>query len=211
MGWKLLSDFQGLIGEGGAIMWPLIGLTLLLWFALGYRWAQLRRGNRLSVRVLIDRYRQKYDRKPDGLVDRAVVTAVALEKEGRPRLRRLIDDAFFEISLTARTFSRLIKTVVITAPLLGLLGTVMGMIETFESLAEGALYTQTGGIASGISKALLTTQMGLVVAVPGLVIGRILDRREAVILRELDLIKDIICPEQEGESDEIHPEENPDQ
>ena len=71
-----------------------------------------------------------------------------------------------------------IRSIVIVAPLLGLLGTVIGMIETFESLQGSALFSQSGGIAGGISQALITTQLGLVVAIPGLLIGRRLDRKQ---------------------------------
>lgn len=62
------------------------------------------------------------------------------------------------------------------APLLGLLGTVCGMINTFEVIA----WFGTGNakaMASGISEALITTQAGLVVAVPGLVLGNFLQHR----------------------------------
>lgn len=52
------------------------------------------------------------------------------------------------------------------APLLGLLGTVMGMIETFEAVA-GSNGQTADFVASGISKALITTQFGLVIAIPG--------------------------------------------
>ncbi len=52
------------------------------------------------------------------------------------------------------------------APLLGLLGTVVGMIETFDAVSH--LSGETGGrVADGISQALITTQAGLVVAIPG--------------------------------------------
>ena len=78
------------------------------------------------------------------------------------------------------------KTICIVAPLAGLLGTVTGMIETFDSLAEMSLFTQSGGIAGGISEALFTTQMGLIVAVPGVLIGRILDRRAERLSEEIE-------------------------
>jgi len=52
------------------------------------------------------------------------------------------------------------------APLLGLLGTVVGMIQTFDAVAAGGGDTGTR-VAAGISQALITTQFGLVVAVPG--------------------------------------------
>ncbi len=81
----------------------------------------------------------------------------------------------------------------VLAPLAGLLGTVTGMIETFRSLADMALFTQGGGIAGGIAEALLTTQMGLAVSVPGLVVGRALDRRESALQADLDLITELVC------------------
>jgi biopolymer transport protein ExbB len=52
------------------------------------------------------------------------------------------------------------------APLLGLLGTVFGMIHTFDAVATISGNTGTR-VAAGISQALITTQFGLVVAVPG--------------------------------------------
>lgn len=56
-----------------------------------------------------------------------------------------------------------------TAPLLGLFGTVTGMLATFAALAKGSGGDQTMGmIAKGISEALITTETGLVVALPGL-------------------------------------------
>lgn len=62
------------------------------------------------------------------------------------------------------------------APLLGLLGTVAGMIKTFDVIA----FFGTGNakaMAGGISEALITTQTGLIVAVPGLILGNFLSRR----------------------------------
>ena len=80
----------------------------------------------------------------------------------------------------------MVKSIVIIAPLAGLLGTVGGMIETFDSLGDGALFAASGGVAGGISQALLTTQMGLVVAIPGVIVGRLLDRRQAALEDDLD-------------------------
>jgi biopolymer transport protein ExbB len=60
------------------------------------------------------------------------------------------------------------------------------MIETFDSLAEMSLFSQSGGIAGGISEALFTTQMGLIVAVPGVLLGRILDRRAERLAEEIE-------------------------
>ena len=65
---------------------------------------------------------------------------------------------------------KVMQTCVSVAPLLGLLGTVTGMLATFAALATGSGGDKTMGmIASGISEALITTETGLVVALPGLI------------------------------------------
>ena len=62
------------------------------------------------------------------------------------------------------------------APLLGLLGTVTGMISTFDVMAQFGT-GNAKAVASGISEALITTQTGLFIAVPGLFMGNFLRRR----------------------------------
>jgi len=110
-------------------------------------------------------------------------------------LRQLLDDTFYSYRKDLSKYKNLVKTVVVVAPLIGLLGTVIGMIETFDSLASMSLFSQSGGIAGGISQALFTTQLGLVVAVPGLVIGRILDKKAANMELDLEQLTDILCSE----------------
>ena len=82
--------------------------------------------------------------------------------------------------------SRLIGALITIAPLLGLLGTVVGMIDTFAALdARG---DARHGVAEGIAAALTTTQMGLAVAIPGLVAARLLDLRASRLLNRLDTL-----------------------
>ncbi len=73
-----------------------------------------------------------------------------------------------EIAPFARDL-RVMKICVSAAPLVGLLGTVIGMLATFDALASGSGGDQTMGlVAEGISEALITTETGLVIALPGL-------------------------------------------
>ncbi len=191
---QLISSIIGYFEKGGLhVMLPLVLGAAALWYALGYRMVALNRGNRRSVRVLVDRYLKADARKPRGIVDTAVVRGVALLKAGKTPLRRHLDEQFSDLEKDLGRYSTLIRSVVISAPLLGLLGTVIGMIETFDSLGDMSLFSQSGGIAGGISQALFTTQMGLAVSIPGLIVGRILDRRQALIETELDKLKDILC------------------
>ena len=65
---------------------------------------------------------------------------------------------------------KVMQTCVSVAPLLGLLGTVTGMLATFAALATGSGGDKTMGmVASGISEALITTETGLLIALPGLI------------------------------------------
>jgi biopolymer transport protein ExbB len=73
---------------------------------------------------------------------------------------------------------RVMKVSVTTAPLLGLLGTVTGMLATFNALATGGGGDKTMGmIAGGISEALITTETGLVLALTGLMFQYVLTRQ----------------------------------
>src|SRR5690606_17583351 len=142
------------------------------------------------------RYRNGQLREPRGVIDAAVIRGLELARGvdlHRVDLRRVLDDAFADVEGQLGRGRILIASVVAVAPLAGLLGTVTGMIETFDSLADMALFSQSGGIAGGISQALFTTQMGLAVAVPGLVLGRILDRQQNLLQDEIERIKDILC------------------
>lgn len=187
---QLLEYFEA----GGFVMPPLAIATLVLWYFLGMRFHILNRGNRRSARVLLNRYRKGYQRPPSGVIDTAVVWGLNLLSSNRGKdLRPILDDAYSSFDRELTRGKAIISSIVATAPLAGLLGTVIGMIETFDSLAEMALFSQSGGIAGGISQALFTTQMGLAVAVPGIVVGRILERKEERFREELEQIKDLLC------------------
>ncbi|MDX1380969.1 MAG: MotA/TolQ/ExbB proton channel family protein [Xanthomonadales bacterium] len=190
---SILQEFLFYMESGGWVMPPLVVLLFVLWFAIGYRFAALRRGSKRGARPLIERFQRGKAPKKDGVMVRAVRKGVALKAEGVPDLRRWLDDAFAEEEREVRRYNTLITTIVLVAPLVGLLGTVVGMIETFDSLGDMSLFSQSGGIAGGISQALFTTQMGLAVAIPGLVVNGILTRRQKDIELELAQVKDSLC------------------
>jgi len=196
----LYDQFLVYMQNGGAVMWPLFVLVIVLWYALGYRYHALKRGSQKSVRVLIRKFSSGKRVEPRGFIDSAVVEALKIVDGGyRGTIgRELIEDAFYPYRQELKKYRKTINAIVMVAPLIGLLGTVIGMIETFDSLGSMTLFSQGGGIAGGISQALFTTQLGLVVAVPGLVIGRLIDRRSNIMELELEQIKDIVCSDAEG-------------
>ena len=193
-GW--VGELLDYISKGGwIVMGTLVIAAMLLWYSLGYRFFILRRGNFRGVRGLIARYKSNADLSPKGVIDTAVARGLALAVEQGAPLRSRLDEAFVDFEVSIDKYSVLVRSIVVVSPLLGLLGTVGGMIETFDSLGDMSLFSQSGGIAGGISQALFTTQMGLAVALPGLIVGRILDRRQVTFQMELDKIKDILCAE----------------
>jgi len=195
------EQFNAYMNSGGYVMWPLAISVLVLWYALGYRFYTLDRGSKASVRNLVRKFSEGIRSEPKGMIDTAIVEGLAIVKTQGPGAltREYITDAYGKYTVEIKKYSTLIKTIVAAAPLIGLLGTVIGMIETFDSLADAALFSQSGGIAGGISQALFTTQLGLVVAVPGLIIGNLLQRKADKMLMDLEQIKDIICIKEEGE------------
>ena len=85
---------------------------------------------------------------------------------------------------------KLMKVCVSAAPLLGLLGTVTGMLTTFAALSEGSGGDQMmSAIAGGISEALVTTMTGLVIALPGLFFQYVLGRKFAEYRYFLDRLE----------------------
>jgi biopolymer transport protein ExbB len=191
--WDGVLAFVNYLFVGGPwVMLPLVAAGILLWFALGYRWALLRRGSRKNVRVLVRRALDGRSNPPNGIVDEAIASGIAIVRAPRPHLRRYLDEAFADYQRNLKRWTTLINVLVSVAPLLGLLGTVMGMIETFNSLGDMTFYSQSGGIAAGIATALFTTQLGLVVAVPGVIAKSLLDRRQYQIENDLASIKDIL-------------------
>jgi biopolymer transport protein ExbB len=191
--------------QGGWVMPPLAVACLLIWFGIGYRASVLRRPDRRSVRRLIEKHETGRHEVANGLVEQAVVRALEIRDRRPPHLRRWLDDALAEDEQALTRYSRMVKSFVAAAPILGLLGTVIGMIETFESLGDMNLFSQSGGIAGGISQALFTTQLGLAVAIPGLLINGLLERRAREMSTELAQIKDILC----GESSHQPPQPGP--
>jgi biopolymer transport protein ExbB len=190
-----LQIISAYVEQGGWVMPPLIVATLVLWFAIGYRFAALKRGSQRDVRNLLRRYDENKLPSSDGVIIRALRKGVRMRDAEVDDLRLYLDDVLWEEERELRKYNRLIMTIVAAAPLMGLLGTVIGMIETFDSLGDMSLFSQSGGIAGGISQALITTQMGLAVAIPGLIVNGMLHRKQKSLEVDLARLKDIFCSE----------------
>ena len=166
-----------------------IALTALAMFGLGLRvWLEVaafgHRGVKLSeLPRWLDQAHLREGRVGDLVSDFAVCDSLdAVE-------HRLASVQASQIRPLEREL-KLMKVCVSAAPLLGLLGTVTGMLTTFAALSEGSGGDQTmSAIAGGISEALVTTMTGLVIALPGLFFQYVLGRKFAEYRYFLDRLE----------------------
>ena len=200
---EYIGRFVDLMNTGGLVMWVLFVLNLFLWYGLGYRYLILKRGTKGNVSRLIDKHEKRGERQEmRGMLDYAVADALRAEKEANAigaNIRKHIYGALLPYYTDTSKYAILIKTIIVLAPLTGLLGTVIGMIETFDALQNSSMFSQGASISGGISKALFTTELGLVVAVPGLILGRVLDKKAQRFELEFEQMTDIICTKESHE------------
>jgi biopolymer transport protein ExbB len=101
-----------------------------------------------------------------GPVARLVKTAIANRDHGRERVREALEEAgLLEVPRLEEKLN-LLATIAQLAPLLGLLGTVLGFIKTFSHMQGQGLYAHVSDLSTGIWQALICTAAGLAVAIP---------------------------------------------
>jgi len=170
------------IQQGGWVMYPLFACSLLMWALIGERLVFFHglAARDVSIREAIE-FAQGGKPPPDRLrgLRARIVERFAAERTGQSDLDR---EVLRHCALKQRPlFHRHLAVIAVlaaVAPLLGLLGTVLGMVDTFHVLSAFGT-GNVKGLSSGISVALITTQSGLIVAIPGLLLSGYLYRRAA--------------------------------
>ncbi|MFO1062385.1 MAG: MotA/TolQ/ExbB proton channel family protein [Pirellulales bacterium] len=173
-----MTSLFGIIREGGILMMPIILCSFTLTVFVFERLIFLRRSRvipRPFVRGVIEQLEQgQLDREEamalceeNGSPIAQLFTA-ALKKWGRAavEVEQAVLDAGERVTVQLRTHLRLFNAISNITPLLGLLGTVLGMIEAFNTIAKGDAMGRAEMLAGGIGQALLTTAAGLFVAIP---------------------------------------------
>jgi len=102
----------------------------------------------------------------DNLLSRVVAAGLAKVDMGYDVMQEAMSEAAEESSITLQHKISWVSLISAVAPMLGLLGTVVGMVISFAKLAEKAGAANPADLAGGISMALMTTVMGLIVAIP---------------------------------------------
>jgi biopolymer transport protein ExbB len=187
-------------GSGGGVMYPLLLVSMALWVLI----------IRKSRELVISRREERGVAECLASLARNELIGAEWQQAVMRNFLRLGrqdcgDDLKLMEQLTRGIGTKVdgsVKAILVlagVAPLLGLLGTVSGMITTFDVIA-GFGTGNARAMASGISEALVTTQTGLVVAVPGLIIGNLLLRRVEGVKNRMDLfVRALVTARREGQ------------
>jgi biopolymer transport protein ExbB len=128
--------------------------------------------------------------KQSSPLGKILAAGLSNSKHGREVMKDSIQEAANQVIHDLERYVGTLGTIAAVAPLLGLLGTVLGMIEVFAAIMmEGS--GNTAVLAGGISKALITTAAGLCVAIPAMICHRFFQRRidAIVVTMEEEAIK----------------------
>ncbi|MEH2284597.1 MAG: MotA/TolQ/ExbB proton channel family protein [Nostoc sp.] len=190
---------QSLFEAGGVVMLPLLAFSVLAGALMIERarfWIQIGRRQNRVVREVLDLYRldnvvsavDKLQKNVDLPIARIFLAGLQLERPTPEKFRlALKSEAQAEIPMLKR-FQAVFDTIIGLAPLLGLLGTILGLIRSFAGLNIGDVGgTKTSAVTSGISEALVATASGLVVAIfvlLGASIFRGLYQRQITMIQE---------------------------
>ena len=169
------------IRDGGPLMFPIAICSFVLFIFVFERAISLRRGRVIPghfVRRFLEQLReQQLDREQAMELclkngsPIALAFAGAVKKWGRPEVEveQGMIDAGERVANGLRSYLRLFNGIATITPLLGLLGTVLGMIAAFNAIVNEQAMGRPELLAEGISQALLTTAAGLSVAIPALI------------------------------------------
>lgn len=135
---------------------------------LRYVW-DLYKSNKLSMDRIIEL-------RQDSPLGEVFSAGLVNQAHGRDVMKDAMEEAGSKVAHEMERFLAALGTIAAITPLLGLLGTVLGMIEVFtEIMASGT--GDTGRLAAGISTALITTASGLTIAIPSMVFHRYFERQ----------------------------------
>ena len=184
-GWMMLPIILCSIAAAGIIaerLWTLRPSRITPPHLLGQVWMWIK-----EKKLTNDKLKELRANSPLGQI---LAAGLANSKHGREIMKECIEEAAARVIHELERYLNALGTIAGVAPLLGLLGTVLGMIDIFSAFI-GTNMANAAQLAGSISKALITTAAGLFVAIPALFFHRFLQRRvdELVVGMEQEAIK----------------------
>lgn len=177
-------DIIDLFYKGGPAMWPLLALSILslsviferLWF-----WLRIFSQEKAIVDRVLDAAHDNWEiaadiarQATDQPIGRFLYAPLHLQKTDTETFRLALESTAEDELAGMRRGEKLLEAVIALAPLLGLLGTVLGLIQSLRSIRIGDLGTESAaGVTTGIGESLISTAAGLIVAIASLVFYRL--------------------------------------
>ena len=170
-----------LIRAGGWVMWPLILCSIAALAIIGERFWSLQK-KYVAPESLLPQVRQWLARdeldgarlqllRESSLLGRILSAGLVNREHDREVIKEAIEDAGRHVVPELERYLRTLGTIAAISPFLGLLGTVLGMIEMFMGIGSKGV-GDPSIVASGIAQALIATASGLTVAIPSLIFYR---------------------------------------
>jgi biopolymer transport protein ExbB len=187
----LLEAWQ-MFAVGGDIMWMLGVVALLLYWAAFAALGYVSRGN-LNMKNA-DQWVDWINRpdKADGYMGEALRYVLHGPRLSVRIVSRRFDEVKLQVLSAVDRRLLVVNILVAAAPLCGLLGTVTGILGMFGALAKGGGKAGMVGVAGGMQEALITTQTGLTIALPGLFIALIVKSKRDEIAASLVRLESLI-------------------
>lgn len=172
-----INSLFPLIERGGWVMWPIVFCSIAsLAIILDRLWVLVIRSDRIIPRSFLREAEARLDkgeieeavvacRKNDSMMARVLLAGLSFYGSPRSMIREVMEDAGRRESRDLDRFLGILAAIAGVSPLLGLLGTVNGMIQIFQEIASKHI-GQYESLAGGIYVALYTTAAGLIVAIP---------------------------------------------
>jgi biopolymer transport protein ExbB len=167
-----------LIEKGGLIMYPLMLASLLMIIIIIERLIMLRQKRIIIPEIIniIENIKSSYDielaksicTKYNGPLPNLIRIGLESDTLDKRELRELIEDQGRQEIRKLEKWLGVLETIAVSGPLLGLLGTVLGMIKVFKVIQEQGI-GQASALAGGISQALVTTVAGLIIGIIALI------------------------------------------
>ncbi len=207
---EMASSVRELMHQGGWVMWALLIFSLVALTTAFERGLTLRR-SRLEIGPFLSRLHQAlHDRRSvaaalkvcdaeQGSIARVAEAALRrFSQPGAQLEKRLEHQAGVEVR-RLRSGLGVLATAASTAPLLGFLGTVTGMMASFHALMDYGI-SNPGMVAQGIAEALTTTAAGLVVAVPAQIVHNALASRVDGITADIEEVANFLLEVREEQA-----------
>src|SRR5436190_10919620 len=184
------------IQKGGLLMWPILACSVIAIAVFAERLFYLHRAT-IHVGEFLQGHSNLVQRRnfaealhesagTPGPVARVIHAAIIHHEASRAELREIVQEAGqLEVPKLER-FLGVLATLAYLAPLLGLLGTVSGIIDAFGTLSSNGGYATVTELSNGAYKSLLTTAAGLVVATPTFVAYSYLSSRVNTLMHDME-------------------------